>query len=73
MVILIISILSLLTTIIGLYYLGEKDEKGFLIFTFSLLCQLYLFYILSNWFLVCQMLILIIFNMRNYFKWRNEN
>ncbi len=71
--VILISVLSLLTTIVGLYYLGEKDKKGFLVFTFSLGCQLYLFYILSNWFLVIQMIVLIGFNIRNYYKWRKED
>lgn len=71
--VILISVLSLITTIIGLYYLGEKNKNGFIIFTFSLTCQLYLFYVISNWFLVFQMIVLMIFNMRNYFKWRNEN
>lgn len=70
MVILIASIISLITTLIGLYLLGEKKEIGFLVFTVSLLCQMYIFYIQSNWFLVFQMIILIIFNILNYKKWK---
>ena len=66
--ILIVSIISLITTIIGLYLLGEKNELGFVIFTLS--CQMYIFWIQSNWFLVFQMIVLVIFNLRNYKKWR---
>ena len=68
----ILSIVSLVTTIIGLWLLGEKKPSGFLTFTISLLCQLYIFYTQQNWFLVCQMIVLIIFNMYNYRKWRLE-
>ena len=67
--ILILSIISLITTLIGLYLLGEKKESGFLIFTISLGCQMWIFAIQGNWFLFCQMVVLIIFNMVNYWKW----
>lgn len=69
MVILIASIISLITTLIGLYLLGEKHATGFLVFTASLTCQLYIFYEQANWFLVFQMIVLIIFNIVNYRKW----
>ena len=67
-----ISIISLITTIIGLYYLGEKLAQGYIWFTTSLSCQLYIFFISQNIFLVIQMIVLIIFNIRNYRKWKNE-
>jgi len=65
----LLEIVSLITTLIGLYLLGEKIALGFLIFTVSLACQLYIFYKGKNWFLVVQMVVLIIFNMFNYNKW----
>ena len=68
----LISAISLITTIIGLYYIGEKNKLGFIHHTISILCQAYLFYLQSNWFLILQMLVLVIFNIRNYFKWRKE-
>jgi hypothetical protein len=67
--ILILSILSLITTLIGLYLLGEKKASGFLIFTASLACQMYIFYSQKNWFLFFQMIVLITFNVINYRKW----
>lgn len=67
--ILIFSIVSLITTLIGLYLLGEKKASGFLIFTASLACQLYIFYMQGNTFLVVQMVVLIVFNIVNYRKW----
>lgn len=72
MVILILSIISLITTLIGLYLLGEKKSMGFVIFTISLACQLYIFYSQKNWFLVFQMIVLIIFNLVNYRKWERN-
>ncbi len=68
----ILSIISLITTVIGLWWLGEKNKNGFLIFNVSLNCQLILFYLQKNWFLVAQMIILIAFNTYNYLKWRKD-
>ena len=74
--ILILSIISLITTLVGLYLLGEKKPSGFLIFTISLACQMYIFYNPNpdncdgpNWFLIIQMIVLITFNIYNYRKW----
>lgn len=64
-----VSIFSLLMTIAGLYLLGEKSRNGFVLFTFSLIAQLYIFIIHKNTFLIIQMLVLITFNTWNYFKW----
>lgn len=65
----ILEIISLITTVIGLYLLGEKDAYGFLIFDISLCCQAYIFFKGKNWFLLFQMFVLIVFNTYNYFKW----
>ena len=70
----IVSITSLITTIIGLWFLGEKKAKGFIWFTVSLGCQIYLFSMPChregpNWFLVVQMIVLIVFNIYNFMKW----
>jgi len=74
--ILILSIISLITTLIGLWLLGEKKPSGFIVFTTSLACQAYIFYYQydcgehnPNWFLIIQMLVLIAFNIYNYRKW----
>lgn len=68
----ILSIAALITTVIGLWLLGEKDRNGFMIFNVSLLCQLYIFYKQNNWFLFAQMIILIIFNTINFSKWKGD-
>ena len=70
--IMILGIISLITTIIGLYLLGEKNALGFVVFTVSLICQMYIFYVQHQWFLVIQMVVLIVFNLRNYKKWTSE-
>lgn len=67
-----LEIISLITTIFGLYFLGEKKRIGFLIFDASLCCQFYIFYNQSNWFLCFQMVVLVMFNTYNYIKWRKE-
>ena len=77
MVILVCSIVSLITTLIGLYLLGEKKSLGFVVFTASLACQMYIFYVPThrdgpNWFLMVQMAVLIIFNLVNYRKWERD-
>lgn len=72
MAILTLSIISLITTLIGLYLLGEKKSLGFVVFTGSLLCQMYIFYTQENWFLCVQMLVLIVFNLINYRKWERD-
>jgi len=65
----ILTAISLLLTVVGLYLLGEKVAIGFLIFSASVFCQFIIFYKEKKWFLVIQMLILFVFNTMNYFKW----
>jgi len=69
MVVYIISAISMLTTFIGLYFVSEKNKSGFIFYTISLGCQLYLFLIQENWFLVSQMVVLILSNLYVYIKW----
>jgi len=65
-----VSIVSLITTVVGLYYLGIKRATGYIWFTISLSCQMYL--LRDNVLLVTQMIILIVLNIRNYRKWKLE-
>ena len=65
----ILEIVSLATTLVGLYLLGEKNAYGFLIFTVSLGCQAWIFYKNKNWFLIFQMAVLMVFNLFNFNKW----
>jgi len=68
-----LSVVSLLSTIIGLSYLGDKNARGFLFFTLSLFFQGVMFFMQSNWFLVFQMFILVVFNLITYLKWTEDN
>ncbi|MFW9877021.1 MAG: hypothetical protein ACFFG0_28350 [Candidatus Thorarchaeota archaeon] len=65
-----ISLVSLVTTLLGLYALGEKYKSGFMLYNISLICQMVLFY--TNRFIVIQLIVLMIFNFRNYYKWGKE-
>ena len=65
----VLEICSLITTIIGLYLLGEKQAIAFHIYNISLACQAYIFYKHKNWFLIFQMAVLVAFNLFNYYKW----
>jgi hypothetical protein len=65
----VLEIVSLLTTIVGLYLLGEKIAIAFYVYNVSLACQAYIFYKNRNWFLIFQMGVLMAFNFYNYFKW----
>lgn len=65
----VLEIVSLITTLIGLYLIGEKRPAGFMVFNISLLCQAFIFYQSSKWFLLVQMFVLISFNLYNYSKW----
>jgi hypothetical protein len=67
-----LQVLSLITTIIGLYLLGEKNKYGFLVFTISLIIQFYIFLIQDLIFLCLQMIVLILFNTWNFYKWHKE-
>lgn len=64
-----LEIVSLLTTLIGLYLISEKIAIGFLVFDISLICQAIIFYSQKNRFLIFQMFVLIVYNTYIYFKW----
>ena len=65
-----IQIISLLTTIVGIYFVSEKKKCGFLLYIVSLMCQAFLFGKNSYWFLLFQMLVLIVCNLLTYLKWK---
>lgn len=64
----LIQVISLLTTIVGLYLVGEKIKWGFIFYNVSLLCQIYLFF--GSYIIVVQLILLIIFNVYNFRKWK---
>jgi hypothetical protein len=65
----VLTLISLITTCIGLYLIGEKKAVAFHIYNISLVCQMYVFYVDRKWFLIIQMLLLIGFNLYNHRKW----
>lgn len=65
----ILEIISLLTTLIGLYLISEKEPLGFLVFVISLTCQAVIFTKQKNRFLIFQMIVLIVYNTYIFFKW----
>lgn len=68
----VLSCISLVTTVVGLLLLGRKKASGFMVFTVSLLCQVYIFYVHDNKFLIFQMTVLIFFNIKNFLLWKKE-
>ena len=71
--IIFLSITSVIATIIGLWCLGKKYKAGFMWHTVSVIIQAYLFFLQNNWWLIAQMAILVIFNVRNFLIWRKED
>lgn len=64
----LIQIVSLVTTLIGLYLVGEKKKSGFMFYNVSLLCQIYLF--IPAYIIIVQLLVLLFFNFYNFKKWK---
>lgn len=60
---------SFITTIIALYLLGIPDKWCYVFFTVSMAMQSYVFWKTKQWFLVIQMVVLIAFNVINWFRW----
>ncbi len=69
----IVGVVSLITTVIGMYYVSKKIKTGFIYYSISLIAQLILFTMLSNWFLVLQMVVLLTSNVYIYWKWRKDD
>lgn len=69
----IVGVISLISTIIGMYFVSKKMKSGLVYYTVSLVVQLILFTMESKWFLVVQMLVLIASNGYVYWKWREDD
>lgn len=68
----VVGCISLLTTVIGMYYVAKKIKTGFIYYSISLIAQLILFIVISNWFLVLQMIVLLMSNVYIYWQWRKD-
>lgn len=64
-----LGFLSFLMSIVALYLLGVPDKICFIIFSLSFVLQGVVFYRTKQWFLILQMILLLVFNIINYFKW----
>jgi hypothetical protein len=65
----ILGFISFLLSIIALYYMGVPDRIFYWIFSLSLFLQAIVFYRTKQWFLILQMIMLLGFNIINYFRW----
>jgi hypothetical protein len=63
------GLIVLILTIIAMYFLGIKEKVSYIVFTVSQLIQIYIFYDKRQGFLILTMIILIVLNIVNYFKW----
>ena len=65
-----LQIISLVTTLIGLFLIAKKRKFGFIHYIISLTCQGIIFYMRHDWVLVFQMLILISCNIYAFKEWK---
>lgn len=64
-----LGVISLVLTLVSLFFVGEKIALGWLIFIVSYAIQIFVFYKTKQKFLIIQMVILSIFSIYNYNKW----
>jgi nicotinamide riboside transporter PnuC len=69
----LLGMIVLILTIIAMYLLGLKEKFSYVIFTISQAIQIYIFYDKKQGFLILTMIILIVLNIVNYFKWGRSN
>ena len=65
-----LQIVSLITTLVGIYFIAKKIRFGFVCYIVSLLCQGALFSMRNDWVLVFQMLVLITCNFYAFNEWK---
>jgi hypothetical protein len=73
LLVIILSCVSLILTLGGLYLVGEKNPIGWLVFIVSYAVQMFIFGISKNVFLIIQMVLLTYFSLINYLKWRKKD
>jgi len=59
-------------TCVALIFLQKKNSVGWLLFIPSYLIQIIIFWKTEQFFLLIQMIVLLIFSLINYFKWEDE-
>lgn len=70
--VLVLSCISFVLTIVALHLLGKPDRRTFPVFIVSILVQGIIFYIVQNWFLLAQMGVIMIYNVKNWINWKKE-
>lgn len=64
--------ITFIATLIAMYLVGKPDIKCYAFFCIGQSISIYIFYTTGQWFLILQMVGLIIFNIVNYFKWKRQ-
>ena len=64
-----LGLIVLTLTIFAMWLVGGKNRYAFVVFTISQFIQIHIFWNKGQGFLILTMILLIIFNVINYFKW----
>lgn len=64
--------ISFILTLLAMYLIGKPSKHCFAIFCVSQIIQIFIFYETEQWFLILQMIALIIFNIVNYYRWKEQ-
>jgi len=59
-------------TILAMWLVGIPRKIAFVVFTISQVIQIYIFFEKNQGFLILTMIILIVFNVINYFRWKTQ-
>jgi len=64
--------ITFIATLIAMYLVGKPSIKCYAVFCIGQLISIYIFYATKQWFLILQMVSLIVFNIVNYFRWKKQ-
>lgn len=67
-----LGLISFILTIIALWLLGMPNKWCYGFFTVSMIIQGIVFHRTKQWWLMVQMVVLIIFNVINYLRWTSQ-
>lgn len=68
----ILGLLSFILTILALHLLGAPNRWCFPVFIISIVAQVIIFSVTRQWFLLCQMGVLLFYNIRNWISWKKK-
>jgi len=63
---------AFILTCVALMLLRKKNSQGWIVFLPSYLIQIIIFWHTKQFFLIFQMIVLLIFSIVNYIKWEDE-